>query len=388
MASEIGMNSQALRTIVALLVLGAAQVTATPQSPPARQPTLPARLEAIRAAANLPALAGATFQSSGRPEAAAVGVRRLGDATAVTADDLWHIGSLTKSFTSTLVGVFIERGQLAWTSTLGELLGPEKAGKFAEVTLLDLLTHRAGLPANVSPIMRMALAQSTEPLPAQRKRVLDALLAGEPAAKPGERFLYSNAGYMLLGAVLEAKTGRQWEDLLRAEVLKPLALTSAGFGPPGNKDALTQPRGHRGQPGSLVAVEPGPGADNPAVLGPAGTLHMSVGDAARWGQEHLRGERGQNGLLRAATFLRLHQPPRPDADYACGWVVRRDGGRRVIWHNGSNTMWYIILAFDPDADRGVVLATNGGIGAAKPLDDAAMGWLKELASAASLRKQE
>jgi len=222
----------------------------------------------------------------------------------------------------------------------------------------------------------------------QRQRVLDSLLAAEPAAKPGERFLYSNAGYILVGAILEARTGRSWEDLLRSEVLGPLALRSAGFGPPGVKDLLTQPRGHRGQPGSLVAVEPGPNADNPPFLGPAGTLHLSIADVARWGQAHLTGERGTDGVLRAATFRRLHQPPVPDADYACGWVVQRDGARRVIWHNGSNTMWYIILAFDPDADRGVLLATNGGIGAAKPLDAAAMGWLKELASAASLRKQD
>jgi CubicO group peptidase (beta-lactamase class C family) len=221
------------------------------------------------------------------------------------------------------------------------------------------------------------------PVVEQRQRVLESLLAGEPAARPGERFLYSNAGYILLGAILEARTGRSWEDLLGAEVLKPLGLGSAGFGPPGTKDLLTEPRGHRGQPGSLVAVEPGPYADNPRFLGPAGTLHLSIGDVARWGQTHLRGERGQDGLLRTATFQRLHQPPRPDADYACGWVTQRDGARRVIWHNGSNTMWYIILAFDADADRGVTLATNGGIGAAQALNAAAMGLLKELASASS-----
>lgn len=374
------MTSQGLRTIVALC-MAAAGATALMEAPRAEEQRLSARLETIRAAVNLPALAGASFRSTGSPEMAAVGVRRLGDPTAVTTADLWHIGSVTKSFTSTLVGIFVDRGQLAWTSTLGELLGADKARKFAPVTLLDLLSHRAGLPANVSPVVSLALAQSTLPLPEQRQRVAESLLAGEPTAKPGERFLYSNAGYILMGAILEARTGRSWEDLLRADVLKPLALTSAGFGAPGTKNALTQPRGHRGQPGNMLAVEPGPFADNGAYLGPAGTLHLSIGDVARWGQAHLKGERGQEGVVRAATFRRLHQPPSATADYACGWVVQRDGARRVIWHNGSNSMWYIILAFEPDADRGVALATNGSIAVAKALNDAAMGWLKELASA-------
>ncbi len=373
------MNSRALRAIVVVAVAAAAvSIDATSSE----QPTLSARLEKIRAAANLPAVAGATFRSSGSPDIAAVGVRRLGDPALVTTDDLWHIGSLTKSFTATLAGVFVERGQLSWTSTLGDLLGAAKARKFAPVTLLDLLTHRSGLPANVSPVLTISLEHSSAPVMEQRQRVLESLLAGEPTAKPGERFLYSNAGYILVGAMLEARLGRSWEDLLRANVLDPLALRSAGFGPPGAKDLLTQPRGHRGQPGSLVPVEPGPDADNPPFLGPAGTLHLSIADVVRWGQAHLRGERGQDGVLRAATFQRLHQPPRVDADYACGWVVQRDGTRRVIWHNGSNTMWYIILAFDADADRGVTLATNGGLGAAKALNAAAMELLKELASQA------
>jgi CubicO group peptidase (beta-lactamase class C family) len=371
------MNSQGLRGVAGLAVAAAA-ILVLVSAPRAQQPSLASRLETIRAAANVPAIAGAVFRATGPAETAAVGVRRLGDPTAVTSDDLWHIGSLTKSFTACLAGVLVERGQFAWTSKVGDLVGAEKAGKFAPVTLTDLLSHRAGLPANLPPVQTLALAQSGAPVTEQRQRLLASVLSGDPAAAPGESFVYSNVGYMVVGAILEARTGRSWEDLLRTEVLKPLALSSAGFGPPGSPGLLTQPRGHRGQPGSLVAVEPGPAADNPPFLGPAGTLHLTIADLARWGQAHLKGERGEDGLLRAATFRRLHQPPRPDATYAFGWVVRRDGAQRVIWHNGSNTMWYVMLAFDPDADRGVVLVTNGGLGAAQEIDAAALGLLKEL----------
>jgi CubicO group peptidase (beta-lactamase class C family) len=98
---------------------------------------------------------------------------------------------------------------------------------------------------------------------------------------------------------------------------------------------------------------------------------MTVGDLARWGQAHLRGERGQDGIVRAETFKILHQPE-GTATYAMGWVSKPDADRRVIWHNGSNTMWYAIVAFDPAADRGVVIVTNGSIAAAQAVDAVAM----------------
>jgi CubicO group peptidase (beta-lactamase class C family) len=354
----------------AIDLMAAAQVT--PQ-----QRSLSARLEAVCIAEKLPAIAGASFRSSGVIEIAASGVRRIGDTTEVTTNDLWHVGSITKSFTSALVGKFVERKELSWTSTLGDLLGPSRAGKFAPVTLVNLLSHRAGLPPNVPPALGAELRTSSRAVTEQRQRIADAILAGDPASAPGERYLYSNLDYIVAGAILETKTGRSWEELVRSEVLVPLELTSVGFGAPGTAAALTQPRGHRqpARPGAaLVPIEP-PAADNPPYLGPAGTMHMTITDLARWGQEHLRGERGVDGLLRADTFRRLHEPPQADAIYALGWVVRKEGDHRVIWHNGSNTLWYAMVAFDPDGDLGIAIATNGSIAAAKAIDTAAAEFL-------------
>jgi CubicO group peptidase (beta-lactamase class C family) len=372
-------NTSAFRVVVLSAGLGAAPLLAgTLQDRPpvaAPAPTLAARLEAVRTAADLPAIAGMSFRSDTVLDVAARGVRRLGDPVEVTTGDLWHIGSITKSFTSALVGKFVERQELAWSTTLGDVLGA-RAGKFAPVTLVDLLSHRAGLPANLTAAHDLQLQPGSSVMD-HRKRIVDVVLAGEPGAKPGEQYLYSNLGYVIAGALLEQKTSRAWEDLVRAEIVAPLKLSSVGFGAPGVPGALQQPRGHRqSAAGSkLTPIEP-PLADNPPFLGPAGTMHMTVGDLTRWGQEHLRGERGTDGLLRAATFRRLHVPPRPDATYALGWVVRRDGDRRTIWHNGSNTLWYAIVAFDPDADLGVVIATNGSIAAARAIDAAAAEILK------------
>ena len=354
-----------IRSAVGAAVLSALALSSLThaQTPPAG---FAERVVALRTASNIPAVGGVTFTSSSVGAIAVSGVRKLGDPAEVTPADLWHIGSISKSFTSALVAKRAERGEWNLDATLGELLGPARAQKFAGATLKNVMSHRAGLPANPSNATLMAIAQSGEPTPASRRRIVDLALATEPLSAPGAGFLYSNIDYILLGSILEEKSGKAWEEIVREEILTPLKLTTGGFGAPGAAGAVTQPRGHRGQLDALMPIEPGPFADNPPVFGPAGTLHMSIADLARWGQEHLRGERGQDGLLKAATFKLLHAPPVDP--YALGWVSETKNDQRVIWHNGSNTMWYAIVAFNAAADQGVVLVTNGSINARAGLD--------------------
>jgi CubicO group peptidase (beta-lactamase class C family) len=357
------------------LVVGCVAVLLAIQPLVSQEPAFADRLAALRTQANVPAVAGASFSSAAISDTTAIGVRRLGDETPVAASDLWHIGSITKSFTSVLIARQVERGEMSWTSTLGDLLGA-RAGKFAAVTLPQLLSHRAGLPPNVTPAIMSVASQGPNAIDALRQRIADAALAVEPAAAPGVAMVYSNLGYIIAGSILESKTQKTWEDLVRDEVLMPLKLTSAGHGAPGVRDVVSQPRGHRRAPdGALSPIEPGPLSDNVPYLGPAGRLHMTVADLARWGQEHLRGERGRDGIVRAETFRRLHQPE-GTGQYALGWVSRPSADSRVIWHNGSNTYWYAIVAFDPVLDRGVVIVTNGSIGAQQAVDAAAMAALR------------
>ena len=367
------MQPPAPRVLLAACLVASAAVAVSGRSQVATRAggSLDARLAALCETAKLPAVAGAMFTSAQVVQQSAVGVRRLGSDAAVTPRDRWHIGSITKSFTATLVARFVERGDLKWTQTLGELLGAAGARAYAPVTIEHLLSHRSGLPANLTAAMTLTLRESTAPVTAQRQQAVDALLASTPASAPGERYLYSNAGYILMGAVLEARAGRAWEDILQAEILSPIGLSSAGFGPPGAAGTLTEPRGHRRRAdSSLLPVEPGVlFADNPPLLGPAGRLHMTIADLARWGQEHLRGERGADGLVKAATFQYLHRAP-GGGDYALGWALRSIGGQRAIWHNGSNTLWYAAVAFDPVADRGAALVTNGSIGAQAAIEGA------------------
>ncbi|MDO1557938.1 serine hydrolase [Brevundimonas sp. 2R-24] len=258
-----------------------------------------------------------------------VGVRRAGTEDYAQPGDLWHIGSITKSMTATLIARLVDQGVIAWSDTVGGILGGEAAsGPYAEATFLHLLSHRSGLPANL-PIARLpAYATPSGDVVADRARYVAEGLALPPVGPMRETFLYSNQGYVTAGAMIERRTGQSWEQLMREHLFAPLGLTSAGFGAPTGD----QPWGHRAGLAGLSPVDPSrPFADNPEPLGPAGRVHMNLHDLTAY----LGAHRDRSAYLKPETWDVLHTPPF-GGEYALGWVVRPEG----LWHNGSNTVWY------------------------------------------------
>jgi hypothetical protein len=158
----------------------------------------------------------------------------------------------------------------------------------------------------------------------------------------------------------EAKTGNTWEELVQREVFDPLALESAGFGPPPSPDGtLPQPRGHRLYLGVKVAAEEDD--DNTPIMGPAGSVRMTLADLAAYANEHLRGERGEGKLLSSETYQRLHAPRL--RNHASGWGILTGSSispLKIYWHNGSNTLWYALVVFIPERNMVVAVASNDG----------------------------
>jgi len=182
-------------------------------------------------------------------------------------------------------------------------------------------------------------------------------LTSQPVGPKERTFTYSNSGYVVAGAMLEAKLDKTWEDLIRAHVFQPLKLGSAGFGAPGEKGALTQPAGHARLSEKLTAMRVGEGpTDNPYVLGPAGRVHMSLDDVLAYLGTH----RDEAAFLKPESWHALHTPPF-GGDYAMGWMVRTDGN---LWHNGSTTLWYAEVQFNRGSGIAAVAATNDGLAAA------------------------
>lgn len=327
----------------------------------APQEDLAELLEPIRAAHGVPAL-GAAVITDGRLTALGVtGVRRQGHDEKVTIGDLWHLGSCTKAMTATLLARQVDAGTLQWSTTVAAAL-PDLSARFDEtargITLQHLLTHRAGLPGGPPQPLWRELFRYEGTTREARLDVAAAMLALAPEAPLGERFLYSNASYMIAGAITERAADASWEDVMRRELFEPLGMSSAGFGPPGSKDATSQPWGHRrGSKGPTPIF-----GDNPPALGPAGTVHCTLADWAKFVALHLGvGSDGAAPLVTAARLRELHTPP-AGADYALGWAITERPWAKgpILTHSGSNTMWYCVAWLAPEAKFAVLVTCNQG----------------------------
>ena len=323
---------------------------------------LEALLEAARKASGIPALAAGVVRDGKFAFGAATGVRKEGDKTHATLDDCWHLGSLTKSMTGTLCGLLVERGKLKWETTLAETfpdLAASMLPEYKTVTLKMLLAQRAGLSSESYP---KGYEEWALPLNFREPRLdfVMRVLQEPPASPPGSAFLYSNRNYMIAGAMLERVAGDLWENLMTKELFTPLGMKSAGFGAAGTPGKMDQPWGHILQNGKRIPIEPGLHADNAPALGPAGRVHCSLPDLAKFVCEHLRGERGENGLLKTETMKILHAPPF-GGDYMAGWIrIAPPNGGVSYFHNGSNTMNFALMAFWPLRNAALVVAANQG----------------------------
>jgi CubicO group peptidase (beta-lactamase class C family) len=232
-------------------------------------------------------------------------------------------------------------------------------------------------------------------VPQQRLEIARQALSRPPSFPPGTKFLYSNEGYILAGAVLEHLTGRAWEDLMRERLFQPLGISTGGFGQPGTAGKTDQPWGHSSFVGK--PIDPGsPAAQFPMYYGPAGLAHMTITDWAKFIGLHLRGDPAnphcQAALLKLDTFAELHAVA-PTTTYFMGWIMRRinflatgdatpaatyragwaispaswakgtqpgDTGRR-LWHAGSDGLSHCAAFIAPEIDFAVLVACNRGL---------------------------
>lgn len=314
-----------------------------------------------------PGLVGAIVDREGLVAAGAAGVRSINAGGAMTVRDKIHIGSCTKAMTATLIGQLIEAQQLRLDSTVRDVFSatvPQMASTTAAITVANLLDHTSGLPANVD---WWSFDRSGGPLPTQRLNVAKSVLSTPTQHPPGSKYVYSNVGYMLLGAMIEAITRQPWEDIVTAKLFRPLGMASAGFGAPGTKGHVDQPWGHLSKGSRLEPVQ----FDNAPVLGPAGRVHCSIGDWAKYVQWCLRSEQENSRILTAAMQKRMLAQA-SNSEYAGGWNItqRAWAGGRTLTHSGSNTTWFCVAWLAPLKGFGVLAATNvAGADASKACDD-------------------
>jgi CubicO group peptidase (beta-lactamase class C family) len=325
----------------------------------------------------LPALSAAVFKNGAIIAAGAVGTRRAGTNIPVKIDDRFHLGSDTKAFTSLLAGQFVEARKLRWESTPADVFPELKNhmnAEFAKITLEQLLSHSSGLTDRPALLDLMSRSYQQEGNMDEVRYWMVKETAPKALAHPrGSQFDYSNLGYIIAGAMLERVGGKTWEELVEERIIEPLNLKTAGFGPQASLGKVDAPLGHELVNGKPKAMLAGPNGDSPLIVGPAGTMHMSVLDFAKWVAWNAAEGKNPPALVSPATVRKLHTPviktgARDDASpgtpktggYALGWgqVTETWAPKPVITHNGSNMMNLATAMFWPDANFGFVMMTN------------------------------
>ncbi|OFX83972.1 MAG: hypothetical protein A2W99_03540 [Bacteroidetes bacterium GWF2_33_16] len=297
-----------------------------------------------------PGMIAAIISGEGVIAIASAGERKAGSSIVFTNNDVVHLGSCTKAMTSTMIATLVAEGKLSWDTKLIEAI-PELKNKihtdYHNITVWQLLTHRAGIPKN-------ARDEGAFELKEIRKRRLAILEDNfqSPATYKMDQFHYSNFGYMVAACMAEQITGLSWEVLMKQRLFDPLGMSSAGFGNPNKNKSIDQPWGHNKYAWKWWPSE----AYYDEAINPAGRVYCTIAD---WGKFISLWLTKENTILEHKYLDKLIEPVSGHF-YAAGWgVTDYDWAKGITFnHNGSNEIWYATVIVAPKLDRAFVVATN------------------------------
>ncbi len=268
---------------------------------------------------------------------------------------VFEIGSITKVFTGILLADMVQRGEVTLGDPVSKYLPsdvtmPSRNGR--EITLLDLSTHRSGLPrlpSNMSP------KDASNPYADYTVDQLYAFLASHELRRDiGSQYEYSNLAVGLLGHVLARVAGMNYEDLVRTRILTPLHMTMSGIAlTPDMQDWMVA--GHN-QQGRVVPLW-----DLPVFAG-AGALRSNTIDMLRFLAANIGPPEGDLEKAMRASHI-PHMQAGPQMAVGLNWHIRSVGEKRLVWHNGGTAGFRTFIGFDPDERVGVVVLTNSAHGA-------------------------
>ena len=278
------------------------------------------------------------------------GGRGLVDGQAPAAATQYRAGSITKTFVAAAVLILRDAGDLSLSDPIGSYLDVGAAGP---MTIGQLLSHSAGLRAETA-------GAWWERTPGSALDDLTRHSLGADAARfrPGRRHHYSNVGYALLGALIAARHGRPWCDVIAAELLEPLGMSRTTTRP--ERPHATGYAVHPHADALLAEPEHDAGA-----MAPAGQLWTTVADLARFAG-FLAGS--VPGPLATATLAEMREPVvindttgEPwSAGYGLGLQLWNVGGQRYYGHTGSMPGFVALMQITaaPGGDTAIVLCNS------------------------------
>jgi len=360
------MNAQRvpiLGLLARTLVLGLAAAAPTAAQDPAA--TLDAYVESNRLAWEIPGLAVAVVHKGQVVLAKGYGVRQLGSSGAVDEHTLFSIGSTTKAMTAATLGLSVDAGLLGWhdpviTHWPGFRLHDAYATR--ELTVIDLLTHRAGLG-------------NADQLWYGRDRPREDILARIPLIEPAYSlragFVYQNIMYVAAGELAGRLTDSSWEDLVTSRLFQPLGMERTVPTTTAAERMANVAQPHYRIEGQVEVIQ----NEILDTIAPAGAVWSSVSDMSRWLRMLLNeGEWNGERILSEATVSEMFRPQTlldvatlypylhliaPHwTSYGLGWFQLDYHGRAVSFHTGSIDGMAAIVGIIPDEELGVVVLEN------------------------------
>jgi serine-type D-Ala-D-Ala carboxypeptidase/endopeptidase len=272
----------------------------------------------------------------------------------VDSGSVFQIGSVTKAFTGLLLADSAARGEVKLSDPATRYLPGASPG---QVTLVELATHRSGLPRLPPGMLRYALLRPRDPYVWYPERsFLRAARRALATAPGGQPYAYSNFGAALAGYLLGQATGVPYRRLVEERICRPLAMTATSFDASpvqGYSNGRKVPPWHLGP------------------LAAAGALYSTTSDLAKLLTACLRS--AGTALAEAAPLaLATHAVLGPHEEMGLGWHHALRDGRRVSWHNGMTGGYSSMIALDSERQAAVAALANRGIPPPSPLDAAVM----------------
>src|SRR5215475_9369850 len=258
-----------------------------------------------------------------------------------TPSTKFRLGSVTKQFTAASILLLEERGKLKVDDPIKKHL-PDAPAAWDKMTIFHVLTHTAGIPNFTS----FPDYPSTEAVPTTPEKLVARFRDKPLDFQPGEKWSYSNSGYVLLGYLIEKISGQSYADFVQQNIFTPLGMKDSGYD---SNSALIEHRASgysRGKDGAQNA-----GFVNMTIPLSAGALYSTTEDLLRW-EEGLFGGK----VLKPESLARMTTPFKED--YAFGLGVSTNNGHTRISHNGGIQGFNTSLAYYPDDKLVVAVLAN------------------------------
>jgi CubicO group peptidase (beta-lactamase class C family) len=253
----------------------------------------------------------------------------------------FRLGSITKQFTAASILLLEERGKLKVNDPV-KTYWPDAPPAWEKITIFHVLTHTSGIPSFTS----FADYPKLEPFPTTAEQLVARFRDKPLEFQPGEKWNYSNSGYVLLTYLIERISGTSYEKFVRENIFEPLGLKDSGY----DSNSAMIPHRASGYTRNNDRFE-NAGFIHMSVPQGAGALYSTAEDLLKWEQGLFGGK-----VVQTASLEKMTTPF--ENNYAFGLQVDTVGGRKIIDHGGGIEGFNTELAYYPDDKLTVVVLGN------------------------------